>query len=114
MTDNHPIISASGTAAIPSMLATALAYAVRGWSVFPLHTVDPGGPCSCSSGKPCENPGKHPMTLHGHKDATRDPEEINRWWTAYPTANIGIPTGSISGFDVLDIDIRNYRRLAAV
>ena len=47
------------------------------------------------------------MTLHGYKDATRDPEEIKRWWTAHPTANIGIPTGAISGFDVLDVDTRS-------
>lgn len=32
-------------------------------------------------------------------------EEINKWWDKWPTANIGLICGGISGFAVLDIDV---------
>ena len=48
---------------------------------------------------------KIPLTPHGHKDATRDEKLIREYWSQYPNANIGIPTGL--DFWVLDIDPRN-------
>ena len=56
---------------------------------------------------PCKARGKEPITRNGHKDATTDSDQIKRWWSKTPHANIGIPTGKRSGFDVLDIDPRN-------
>ena len=51
---------------------------------------------------------KEPLAgSHGFKDATRDVEQIRRWWTETPDANIGVATGSASGFFVVDIDPRN-------
>jgi len=72
------------------MLEAALDYAARGWAVHPL--------------KPR---GKEPLTAHGHKDATTDPEQIKAWWNDTPTANIGIACGPASGILVLDFDPRN-------
>ena len=40
----------------------------------------------------------------GLKLATTDPRRITEWWTAHSDANIGAPTGSASGFCVLDMD----------
>ena len=71
-------------------LQLALDYSNKGWFVFPLAPKD-----------------KHPITLHGCKDATTDKETIVSWWTQTPEANIGIATGSKSGIFVLDIDIKN-------
>src|SRR5699024_35846 len=51
--------------------------------------------------------GKNPITEHGYKDASKDREQIIKWWTDSPNANIGIPTGHINGFFCLDIDPRN-------
>lgn len=31
-------------------------------------------------------------------------EQIKEWWEKYPTANVGVVTGVISGIDVIDID----------
>jgi hypothetical protein len=66
----------------------AIRCAERGWPVFPL---EPGG--KRPNGK---------LVPHGLKDATLDPEVIERWWRVAPESNIGLPTGI--AFDVLDID----------
>ena len=70
------------------MLLDALAWAARGFVVFPLmpRTKIPLGA----------------LVPHGFKDATRDPETIRNWWREYRAANIGVATGS--GFFVLDLD----------
>jgi hypothetical protein len=68
------------------MLRPALAYAARGWPVFP-----------------CQ-PDKRPATPHGFKDASRDREKILTWWMRDPGAMIGAPTGAASGLAVLDLD----------
>ncbi|GAA3765681.1 bifunctional DNA primase/polymerase [Micromonospora maritima] len=71
----------------PEALANAARwYASQGIPVFPLM---PG------EKKPF--PGSR-----GFKDATTNAEQVRRWWTAHPQANIGIPTGGL--FDVIDID----------
>ncbi|GIV04145.1 MAG: hypothetical protein KatS3mg082_2757 [Nitrospiraceae bacterium] len=66
------------------LLTAALRYAEMGYPVFP-----------------CVPGGKAPLTEHGFHDATVDPEQIERWWTQHPSANIGIPT---AGLVVIDID----------
>jgi hypothetical protein len=80
----------------------ALAYASRGWPVFPVHTPTLSG-CSCRSPR-CDRPGKHPRIGTGRNGASLDPEVIARWWAQWPDANIGIATGVESGLLVLDID----------
>lgn len=81
-------------------LEAALAYARMRWRIFPCHSIVN---CACSCGKPaCASPGKHPRTRGGFKDATDDPEQIRKWWTRWPDANIALATGS--GLAVIDID----------
>jgi putative DNA primase/helicase len=88
------------------LLWAALAYAKRGWRVFPLHKLTQGR-CSCQH-PGCTNVGKHPRTEHGHNDATTDETVIRMWWeTEWPTANVGIRTGAESGLVVLDVDPRH-------
>jgi len=87
------------------MLPYAIAYARRGWPVFPLHTPTTNGGCSC--GKPCGNPGKHPRTKRGFKDATTDEETIRNWWKQWPDANIGIAMGELSKLLAVDVDPKN-------
>lgn len=91
----------------PALLAAAIWYAERGYPVFPLHSVDGQGRCSCG-GRPGCKPGKHPRTKRGHLAATTDPDQLRRWWERWPDANIGIPTGERSGRLVLDVDTYNY------
>lgn len=83
-------------------LDAALAYAARGWQVFPCHTPIPAG-CSCRQ-PGCSSPGKHPRPTRGLRDATTDQQSIERWWTRWPGANVAIRTGAESGLVVLDID----------
>jgi hypothetical protein len=68
------------------ILAAALAYAAAGVPVFPCR------------------PDKRPATPNGFKDASTDPDIIRAWWTRYPQALIGRPTGAASGVVVLDLD----------
>lgn len=81
---------------ISTPLARALEHARRGWPVFPC---DPK-----PHRKHPDRPSKRPLTRNGFYDATCDEEQIRRWWKQYPNALIGIPTGEVSGFDVLDTD----------
>ena len=51
---------------------------------------------------------KIPLTKHGFKEASIDPEQIVDWWEfEYPDAGIALATGEISGVSVIDIDPRN-------
>jgi len=67
-------------------LRQALAYARRGWPVFP-----------CLPGQ------KIPATRHGFRDATTDEQQITEWFGRGQCWNLAIATGQ-PGPDVLDID----------
>jgi len=71
---------------ISERLRQALAYAARGWPVFP-----------CQAGQ------KIPATPHGYRDATIDPGQITAWFTRSQPWNVAIATGA-PGPDVLDVD----------
>lgn len=48
---------------------------------------------------------KKPAFAHGLKDATTCVPDIKEWWDTYPTDNVGIVTGRVSGnLGVIDID----------
>jgi Bifunctional DNA primase/polymerase, N-terminal len=68
------------------MLRQALAYASRGWPVFP-----------------CQPGQKIPATRHGYRDATTDYERISAWFGRGSVWNLAIATG-MPGPDVLDVD----------
>ncbi|MDQ4113833.1 MAG: bifunctional DNA primase/polymerase [Actinomycetota bacterium] len=53
---------------------------------------------------PCVPGEKRPLTPHGFHEATTDPAQVRAWWRRWPSANIGIPTGTASGVDVVDVD----------
>lgn len=63
------------------------------WAIFPVRGKYPAIPASKGG--------------HGCKDASSDPDIIRKWWSEYPSANIGIATGEKNGIVVLDID-RNH------
>jgi Bifunctional DNA primase/polymerase, N-terminal len=64
-------------------------------------------PCINAAGT--EN-DKKPLPAHGFKDATTDPDLVRQWWTRWPNALIGIPTGD--KFVVLDIDCAKHGEAA--
>lgn len=70
-----------------SNLDAALAYAASGWPVFLVMERE-----------------KSPATAHGKDDATTDVAIIRKWWKRSPNANIGVPTGAVTGIVVLDVD----------
>jgi hypothetical protein len=71
---------------IDATVNQALAFAGRGWPVFP-----------CRSGV------KVPLTRHGYREATTDRDQIIQWFTDYPNSNLAVATGA-PGPDVLDVD----------
>ena len=64
-------------------------YCSRGWRVFPASA------------------DKEPLLKGWPEKASTDLMTVNQWWNEFPSANIGIATGSASGFWVLDIDMKN-------
>lgn len=71
------------------MKTRAIELASNGLAVFPLHPKS-----------------KRPLTAHGFKDASVDPQVIEHWWDETPAANIGIATGAASGgLVVIDVDV---------
>lgn len=86
----------------------AQAYIKNNIPVLPLHYIKHDGQCSCGGVK--KNPkcklGKHPFSRlvpHGVKDASTDENKISSWFNQKPY-NIGVATGDVSGFFVLDRD----------
>lgn len=71
------------------MLKQALEYIHKGWHVFP-----------CSD--------KIPATKNGYKDATISPDKVKQYFKN-GNYNIAVATGSVSGFFVLDVDVKNDR-----
>lgn len=54
---------------------------------------------------PCVQGEKRPLVRHGFHDAATDPAQVSEWWSRWPQANIGIPTGVASGVEVVDVDV---------
>lgn len=71
-----------------SNLQSAQRYADRGWFVFPC------------------GPKKNPYIHGGFKNASRDANDITRWWSIHPKATIGCACG-LSGLLVIDLDQKN-------
>lgn len=101
-----------------SKLAEMIAwYATFEFYVFPVHGIKDG---RCTCGKPfhiekgqldyregdCENPGKHPVTRNGLKDAIHAgaSEEVAALFNYNTDYNIAIRTGTESGMFVVDVD----------
>lgn len=53
---------------------------------------------------PCK-PDKAPHTISGFYDASRDPAVIRGWWERWPDAVVGVRTGEVSGFLIIDADV---------
>ncbi len=81
-------------------------YISMGWHIIPMNSVRPDGYCTCSKGKDCSSPGKHPRIKDWVDKASAKPEIINEWLSKWTDTNIAVATGRRSGIIVLDIDIK--------
>jgi len=84
----------TSTADLP-LSEAAERFAASGVPVFP-----------CVPGRkwPLVEHRRWPLTEHGVLDATTDARTVSAWWRRWPTANLGIPTGAVSGVEVVDVD----------
>jgi putative DNA primase/helicase len=93
-----------------SMLQNALAFAARNWPVFPCHP-DTKQPLvkgdRDADGALIPNSG-------GVKKASCDPDQVREWWTRWPNAMIGLPTGKAIGAFVVDVDAGEDKKTGEV
>ena len=75
-------------------LSAALRYATERLHVVPLHGLKDGR-CTCGNAD-CRQPGMHPRPKYGVADATLDLALIEKRWTKWSKAKIGIVFGGSS------------------
>ena len=93
------------------MLAHALEYLQLGYPVFPVCSPAMGQHRHGNAG--CANPGKRPLVRwEAYQERLPTINEVRDWWTRWPTANIGMATGALSGVIVLDCDSGDAKKLA--
>jgi putative DNA primase/helicase len=94
------------------MKKAAQDYGKAGWKVLPIwwltDELKPDGKFMCGCGDPfCKAAGKHPLIDAGRlmANASSDINIIGGWWDDWPTANIAVITGRLSGIIVIDLDV---------
>ena len=84
------------------MMSAALALVERGIQVLPLcWPVD--GACGCGRGHVGRDIGKVPLLDAGWHKEPSPPDDVRKWWTRWPHANIGVRLEH-SGLAVIDTD----------
>jgi bifunctional DNA primase/polymerase-like protein len=84
----------------------ALWFASQNFPVFPIHSVDDDGRCTCRQSD-CHNEGKHPfapLAPHGLHSATTDLEVVRSWFAEHYWLSYGIVTDELL---VVDVDSRH-------
>lgn len=82
-------------------LDEALQLRGRGLSVIPVHS--PGMPLPPGASE--ADAGKRPLVAWArYQTASPEFAEVREWWRRWPSANLGIVTGPVSGLVVVDID----------
>jgi hypothetical protein len=86
---------------------TKLDWALEAAEYIPVHPlrwyVDPGHNASQQQREAAVTTAKSPLLDDWPNLATQDPEQIRKWWTRWPDANIG---GATDGLIAVDIDNR--------
>jgi DNA-binding transcriptional ArsR family regulator len=73
------------------MLAAALEYRSRGWSVIPVAA---------------RSKEQLPFKWHPYTERLPTEQEIKGWWTLWPDANVAIVTGRVSNLVAIDVDAK--------
>lgn len=91
-----------------SRLEAALRYHDAGLSVVPgaWPIIDESGVVRCACGRAqCASPGKHPLVPWAAYQRSRaSRQQLIIWWRRWPSANVCVVTGAISGLVVIDVD----------
>jgi KaiC/GvpD/RAD55 family RecA-like ATPase len=86
------------------MRRAALDLAETGIRVFPVFEVAESTlQCTCAEPATC-SAGKHPRVRDWQTAATDDAVQIEVWWSRWPEASIGLPTGGCNRIVVADFD----------
>lgn len=87
-------------------LDVALDYAAQDWPVFPCRHADDEVIDTNTGEIEVRAKAKAPLTHNGFKSATADRQAVTAFWSRFPNAMIGIPTGEPIGAFVVDIDVK--------
>jgi len=76
-----------------------------GWDPIPVWGVNAEGVCACKNGGQCKSPGKHPIQNDWQIRERLTKPDAYEWFamTSHPV-NIGLRTGTFSGFWAFDVD----------
>jgi putative DNA primase/helicase len=78
------------------ILNAALTYFKQGFSVIPIQPRE-----------------KRPVIAWEAYQTTKGTEqELKKWWGKWPSANVGVVTGAISGLIVIDLDLGGHPKPA--
>jgi AAA domain/Bifunctional DNA primase/polymerase, N-terminal len=98
-----PVPAAAVSAAPPpDPIRAARWFVQHGYRVFPVWGVTGFGTCLCPKGKDCDNPGKHPATPNGFKNATGDHKKVEVFLNNPGTTNYGLVAPE--GVGIFDVD----------
>jgi putative DNA primase/helicase len=86
--------------------------AAAGWWLVELWGVREDGGCSCSKGKDCPTPGKHPVKKSWQDAATNNEEHVLSWGDSGEPRNIGLLLGPRSGIIDVEFDSDEGKRFA--
>lgn len=86
-----------------TILDAAHEYRRRGWRVLPLHSLTADGSCTCQRPR-CNSAGKHPVLARWQETPPLSGADVQAYFEG-EDHNVGLATGTPSGFWVLDIDL---------
>ena len=77
-----------------NMLNLALSYVQHGFTVLPVNPATKAALTKNWTNRPDK----------GEPGSSKDPVQVTAWWTQWPNACVGLRTGKINGFVVVDVD----------
>ena len=83
-----------------TLLELAISYATQGFTVLPVNPVTKGPLTKNWTNRPDK----------GEFGSSKDVDQITIWWTQWPHACVGLRTGKINGFVVVDVDRHGHSR----
>ena len=83
-----------------TMIELAQSFAAQGFTVLPVNPATKAALTKNWTNRPDK----------GEPGSSKDPDQVTAWWTQWPNACVGLRTGKINGFVVVDVDRHGHSR----